>query len=339
MIDCHDGGMGDLLVLGLTDAHERVFEVLATAPRRRPEDIAAAVGITVDEAGLALQRLLRMGLAVADAGGDGSYSAPPVELAVDALVRAQQENLDRAQTFARDLAQRAARTTEVHAPQEIVSVVVGREAMGSLAQQVQRSARDEVLSFDRPPYYAPDSDSGRGIDREQVARMQAGVRYRTVFDEALLDDPAIVSRIRRDAAGGEDGRILENLPLKLLVVDRTLALLPLIGGSDADTDEPACLLIRPSVLVDSLVALFEAIWRVAAPLRLDVSGDDLTQEERELRQVVGLMAAGLGDARIAHMLGISERTVRRKVAAALERLGAQSRFQAGVRAREIGWTS
>ena len=82
------------------------------------------------------------------------------------------------------------------------------------------------------------------------------------------------------------------------------------------------------MLVDSLVALFEAIWRVAAPLRLDVQGEDITPEERELRQVVSLMAAGLGDARIAHMLGISERTVKTHLGHLFEKLGVTSRTEA-----------
>ncbi|MDP9181780.1 MAG: LuxR C-terminal-related transcriptional regulator, partial [Actinomycetota bacterium] len=255
--------------------------------------------------------------------------------AVDALVRSQHEALDRAQAFSRDLAQRAARSGDVHRPEQLVSVVVGREAMGSISQQMQRSARKEVLMFDRPPYVAPLSERGGGHNPEQPARMAAGVRYRTVFDQTVLDDPAIVARIRRDTAAGEEGRILADLPLKLIVVDRALALLPLLSG--IDEDPPAALLVRSSVLVDSLVALFEALWHAASRLQLEPSEDGLDVEEREARTVVGLLAAGLSDTRIAHTLGISERTVRRKVATALSLLGAETRFQAGLRAKERGW--
>ncbi|HUR52100.1 MAG TPA: helix-turn-helix transcriptional regulator [Mycobacteriales bacterium] len=327
--------MGDLSVLGLTPEQERVYEALATSAQRSPEQVAAALELSLPLVSSAFDKLLRLGLAVADAGEAGSVSAAPVELAVDALVRAQQEALVRAQVFGRDLALRAARSGEVHRPEQLVSVVVGRDAMGSISQQLQRSAREEVLALDRPPYLAPHSREGVGVDPEQQARMAAGVRYRTVFDQSLLDDPGIVARIRRDTAAGEEGRVLADLPLKLLVVDRNLALLPLLSGTEHD--QPAALLIRPSVLVDSLVALFEALWRAAPPLRLDAGGDVEDHEESEARTVVALLAAGLGDARIAHTLGVSERTVRRKVASALTLLGAETRFQAGLRAKERGW--
>jgi DNA-binding CsgD family transcriptional regulator len=272
---------------------------------------------------------------VADAGDAASVSAAPVELAVEALVRSQQDALQRAQAFGRELGQRAARSSEVERPEQLVSVVVGREAMGSISQQLQRSARQEVLSLDRPPYLAPHSGHGEGLDPEQQVRMAAGVRYRTVFDQSLLDDPAIVARIRRDLAAGEQGRVLGDLPLKLLIIDGSIALLPLLSG--VEDDQPAALLIRPSVLVDSLVALFEALWRAAPPLRLDAGSAAADEEEKDARTVVGLLAAGLGDARIAHTLGVSERTVRRKVATALALLGAETRFQAGLRAKERGW--
>jgi DNA-binding CsgD family transcriptional regulator len=327
--------MGELSVLGLSVEQERVYEVVATAPSRRAADLAMATRLTPAEVGNALERLQRLGLVVADPGDEESYSVAPVELAVDALVHAHQDALLRAQAFGRDLAQRAARTREVDRPEQLVSVVVGREAMGSISQQVQRSAAEEVLSLDRPPYLAPYSHEGTGYDPEQAARMQAGVRYRTVFDQGLLDDSAVVARIRRDAAAGEQGRVLADLPLKLIVADRSLALLPLMD--EVHDEQPAALLIRTSVLVDSLVALFEALWRVASPLRLDLGDGALGGDEQELRVVVGLLAAGLTDTRIAHSLGVSERTVRRKIAAALDELGVTTRFQAGMRAHERGW--
>ena len=321
--------MGDLAVLGLSDDQQRVYEALATSARRRTDDLADALELTVAQVATALEKLVRLGLAVADPGEDETVSAAPVELAVDVLVRAQQGALDKAQAFSRELAERAARSQEVHRPEQLVSVVVGREAMGSISQQV------EVLSFERPPYLAPYSGTGEGTNPQQQLKMAEGVRYRTVFDQSVLDDSRIVGRIKRDLSAGEEGRVVANLPLKLIVVDRQVALLPLLGGTDGD--QPAMLMIRPSVLVDSLVALFEAVWQSASPLRLEASTEPVEQEERDARTVVGLLAAGLSDTRIAHTMGISERTVRRKVATALQLLGAETRFQAGLRAKEAGW--
>lgn len=50
-----------------------------------------------------------------------------------------------------------------------------------------------------------------------------------------------------------------------------------------------------------------------------------------------LLAQGLTDEAIARRLGISDRSVRRRVAEIVDILGARSRFQAGVNAAEAGW--
>jgi DNA-binding CsgD family transcriptional regulator len=326
--------MGDLAALGLSEPQERLYELLATASSRTEEDLATALGLPVVEVAAGLVALRGLGLAYADPGDAGTYSVAPVELSLDALARARRQELDRAQSFGRDLAARAARSGSVHRPEQLVSVVVGHDAIGSLAMQLQRSATDEVLYLDRPPYYAPYSHEGTGINPEQEASLGQGVRYRTVYDASLLDDAAIIARLRREVSLGEEGRVLAELPLKLLVVDRTMAVVPLIA--DEEQGPPAALLVRPSVLVDSLVALFEALWKAATPLPLpaeELAGD----EEQDLRTVTGLLAAGMSDARIARTMGISERTVRRKVALLLERLGVETRFQAALRARESGW--
>jgi DNA-binding NarL/FixJ family response regulator len=53
--------------------------------------------------------------------------------------------------------------------------------------------------------------------------------------------------------------------------------------------------------------------------------------------LLGQLAAGAKDEQIARALGMSLRTVRRRVAEVTHELGAQSRFQAGVEAVRRGW--
>jgi DNA-binding CsgD family transcriptional regulator len=328
--------MGDLGVLGLTEEQEWVYEAVGTSATGLPHDVAVATGLTDDTVQAHLVNLLRIGLLHANPAVDGSYVLAPIEPAVDALVHAQQEQLARAQLYGRVLAQRLARQAEASRPDQLVSVVVGAEAIEHLFAQLQVGAKTEILTLDRPPYVTPYAAQGTGVNEEMRGRLAAGVRCRTIYDQAVLEHPGPVERIASELAAGEDGRTLPGLPLKMCVADRELAFLPLIdAGSDG---QPAALLVRQSVLVDSCVALFEALWRMAMPLRPGfVSAEGVAEEEREMRQIVGLLAAGYTDARIAAHLEVSERTIRRKIAATLDVLGAQSRFQAGIKAHERHW--
>nr|WP_233226228.1 helix-turn-helix transcriptional regulator [Amycolatopsis sp. CA-126428] len=62
--------------------------------------------------------------------------------------------------------------------------------------------------------------------------------------------------------------------------------------------------------------------------------DELSDRERQL---LTLLTAGYTDESAAVRLGISVRTVRRLVSGIMNRLGARSRFQAGVKAADRGW--
>jgi DNA-binding NarL/FixJ family response regulator len=64
-------------------------------------------------------------------------------------------------------------------------------------------------------------------------------------------------------------------------------------------------------------------------------GHRLTEEER--KRTLELLALGGKDEAVARHLGVSLRTVRRRVADLLEELGATTRFQAGMEAVRRGW--
>lgn len=85
------------------------------------------------------------------------------------------------------------------------------------------------------------------------------------------------------------------------------------------------------------MSLFEQTWESAVPLGADHrrQGDDgVSASDRELLR---LLASGLTDEGAGKRLGISVRTVRRQMAALMERLNATSRFEAGLKAAQRGW--
>ncbi|WP_406385668.1 response regulator transcription factor [Streptomyces sp. NBC_01618] len=57
----------------------------------------------------------------------------------------------------------------------------------------------------------------------------------------------------------------------------------------------------------------------------------------ESRQLLSYLSAGLTDESIARELGVSERTVARRIVRLQEMLGARTRFQLGVQASRRGW--
>ncbi|CAM5651954.1 Helix-turn-helix transcriptional regulator OS=Streptomyces alboniger OX=132473 GN=CP975_28695 PE=4 SV=1 [Streptomyces alboniger] len=87
-------------------------------------------------------------------------------------------------------------------------------------------------------------------------------------------------------------------------------------------------------MTEALQKLFEMAWQQATPLGQPAGDGALSEGERTL---IRLLAAGTKDEAVARHLGVSLRTLRRRVSELQERLGAASRFQLGVRASQRGW--
>ena len=110
----------------------------------------------------------------------------------------------------------------------------------------------------------------------------------------------------------------------VIVDDRTTVL-----AGEAERDG-----VTVADVVRGVAALYEAAWRAATPL---ASYDAQIAEIRDLApKVLDLLNSGCKDESAARTLGLSVRTYRRRVAELMAALGAESRFQAGVRARELG---
>jgi len=324
--------MGVLSVLGLDEAQQKVHEALVVTGSATVADLAREAGLTDKAVTSALQGLRDIGLADLLLGPGKRWAATPPEPALDALVHEHQQALARVRAHAQQLAAQARHRSERQRPDELVAIAEGQEATTAHFEQLQRAALQEVLVFDRPPY--PET-AGTEPNPLQAERMAQGVVYRTVYDLSVLENPETFARVQADLSTGEQARVLEGVPLKIAIADRTMALLPLSGGGDGS--DTAVLVIRSSVLLDSLVALFEALWVRAVPLSLGQT--NTRAADPDLVEVVRLMATGMSDLRMARVLGTSERTVRRKVAAAMDALGAGSRFQAGLLAERHGWLS
>jgi DNA-binding CsgD family transcriptional regulator len=173
------------------------------------------------------------------------------------------------------------------------------------------------------------ADPGSALRRVDHDNLRRGVRYRILLPEQLRANPVLTLRIGRLAPAGVEVRTVPVVPTDATVVDGALAILPGEGRA------AGLAMVRLPGVVGAVVALFEQLWASAAPLSPSeiAGGAGLSHREHEL---LALLSAGCTDESAAARLGISVRTVRRMMAAIMTRLGARSRFQAGLKAADRG---
>ena len=86
----------------------------------------------------------------------------------------------------------------------------------------------------------------------------------------MLDEPGATEEVVDSLRSGLELRVVEELPMKLVLADADLALVPLDPVGPAG--EPGAVLLQRSGLLAALDALFESVWRAAYPLELSSLG-------------------------------------------------------------------
>jgi DNA-binding CsgD family transcriptional regulator len=132
-----------------------------------------------------------------------------------------------------------------------------------------------------------------------------------------------------------DGVALEtivNLPYLQVIRDRAVVYLPHQDPRHPMAERLAR--VRNVVMAGSLAVAFDAMWSMAVGQTRPDAGGDIGDGQQKVLQV---LSDGLTDDRAAVRLHMSKRTFARRVAMLMERLNANSRFQAGVQAARRGW--
>jgi DNA-binding CsgD family transcriptional regulator len=182
-------------------------------------------------------------------------------------------------------------------------------------------AQDEVIAMSTL------TPSGPAFGPRDV---RSGLRYRAIYPDTARTAPTLCRHLGAMSVAGVAVRTMPLVPMNALIIDRSVAVLP------ADSANGSVAVLRLNSVVTTATELFERIWPDAVPLAdNDVPLDtDLSLRERDMLRLLSL---GATDEFAAAQLGISVRTVRRMVAQIMHRLGARSRFQAGVKAADRGW--
>jgi hypothetical protein len=301
------------------------LDLLAVAYRARPATVADLAALLEPDAAAGLERALGV---LRDAG----------------FVRLEGERLEFESVYAAFIAASQARITRLQADTE--QTVAMMEALPHLIrnwdlgeaevdaghplaarlvhgrehhwQTWQRHLAERTP--DRPSWVLPDL---RALREDfpwvaaDVVGSDAARRARVIVRPSDLEDAANHELVAVSAALGVEVRVLDDLPGWFYVDAAHLAGLPVTWGESWPT---TMVLIETPPVIAALNLVFDSLWRRAVPV---------IAVEHGWEPVIRLLAQGMTDEAVGRYLGLDVRTVRRRVAEAMDELGASSRFMLG----------
>jgi DNA-binding CsgD family transcriptional regulator/predicted DNA-binding transcriptional regulator len=332
-------GMGRLVLqeLGLSPAAEAIYQAMLSEPRLGIAELCERLALTEHEVRAGLDELVRFTLLRESRDDPGQLRAVPPEVGLQTLLKRQEDELTRRQqellTTRREVAEAVAEYARLRPDTPVGGTrrVLGLDAIQAQLEILARDLTSECMSV--MPGGAQSHASlvaSQPLDRDAMAR---GISLLTLYQDSMRNDPETHAYARWLTNLGGQVRTAPVLPPRMLIFDRKAAVIPI----DSTNTRLGALCTSEPGFVTWLTAVFDQAWSTAIPLGADVEADIETGLSPIDRELLKLLASGLTDEAAGRHLGLSARTVRRQMAALMERLGAASRFEAGLKAAQRGW--
>lgn len=311
-----DGRLG---VLGVGPQGEELYRHVLRAPGLTLAAHVAQLGWTDYEAEHAIEQLrARRLVRVTDLG---EVVADHPRAALERVVSAEEARLaTRRQDLARVRDAIDSFVTDHRAGQEISSAdqpVRERVDQAVFASVYEHLVASTVGVIRQAAVGTPHAAGDYPTVRQQLA---SGREQRTLYlPEGLQEHAATLAEW---AQLGEQQRVAGGLPSEFVVFGEEVA----IGSTEWGQTGGDYVVLRDPMVVAAFIALFDRLWSAAAPVG--------HTEDTSSSALVDWMQQGLTDEAIARAMGVSLRTVRRRIAAMMSEHDVSTRFQLALRIAE-----
>ncbi|MFD7258115.1 LuxR C-terminal-related transcriptional regulator [Streptomyces sp. NPDC059874] len=325
-----------LATLGLDTTAEAVYRAMLANPRDGVKALAERLGTPEADVRRSLDTLSELALIRPSYEQAGELRPVSPEVGMEILMARQQAELAAQQlrieasraAAAQLIAEFADLTPATASPG--VEQLVGLDEIRTRITGLAHGLQTELMTF--APGGGHQSQTLEASKPNDLALLSRGVRMRSLFQDSVRNSQGTVAYATWLSELGGEVRTAPDLPTRMMVFDRTTAVIPV----SSDDSAAGAVILTGNGTLTALCALFENVWASAQPLGAEPERDDsaLTAQENT---VIRLLAQGLTDEAIAKRLAVSPRTARRLANGLMERLGAASRFEFGVRAVQRGW--
>ena len=247
--------------LGLTGYEAAAYVALTRRGRATGAEVARLADLPRQRIYDVLDGLVGRGFATVEPGRPARYTAVAPQQALDTLLaghRAAVEQLERRAAEAIALLTPAYRDgRDANDPLGFIELLRG-SAIGPRFEELQESARREILVFTKPPYAVEPAENVAGLEL-----LRRGVVARSVYERSVYDDEAVVGAVRHFVDAGEQARVVDELPLKLVLIDERVALFamePVAGAT-----ELTVMVVEHPAFAGLLKLAFERAWSAGEP--------------------------------------------------------------------------
>jgi DNA-binding CsgD family transcriptional regulator len=319
---------GVLRTFGVSQDAERLYRSVLRASGHRLDEHSTRLRWPVERAQAAVAELIGVQLVARE--NDGSLLADHPRTSLTRLIDVETARLDQRRRELEEVRSAVSdfaadhRTGSSSIDGPVAVDPIPAEVLLTTVEEMLRSTSGVIRSFHLAVAVGPGThETITRIVRDQMAR---GRELRSIYPLSVLDHSEQMTWVRDWAGVGERQRVVQRIPHEYVVFGDEVVL----SSHDWGSTEGGAVLVRLPLLVQAFTAVFDDAWRGGLPVP-----DPSVEQDIDTR-LIALLAGGFKDEAIARYLGLSVRTVRRRVAGLADELGVHTRFQLGVVAQRRG---
>jgi len=258
-----------LIELGLSQREARVYLVLLKKSNFTATEIAKVSGIPRQKIYDILDNLIKKGICTEKVGKIKRYKATEPEFVCRGLVERHKNDFENellareklAHELSRDLAVPYERNQERVDPLEYIEILKDRRQIYRKWKLLQSRAQHEILAFTKAPYTLPLPDGD--ID-DEIDILKRKVKIRAIYEYGDVKKDEFIRALSSWVFAGEEARVIKELPMKLVIFDEQITIIPLIDPISLESSLTAMIINHPG-FATAQKAVFENYWESAMP--------------------------------------------------------------------------
>lgn len=262
-----------LMLLGLTEREAKLYVTLLSKKSFTAIELQSVADIPRTKIYEVLQKLLAKGLCTYRIIGKVKYyEAIEPNLALQKLVEAEKVAFDeRFEKMKLSMDEILKVVTPLYEknknqsyPYDFVEIFRNKEQIQKKYLQAVNESKRALLTFNKGPYVCDTPARLKEQEDAEAQLIRRGVECRNIYERKELEQYEWLSQyVRRQSFFGQQARVAELLPIKMMVFDEERVFFPLLHPSEDSNNNFTMIFIEHRELAIACRMLFDHIWNNA----------------------------------------------------------------------------
>ena len=251
-----------LLKNGFNQYHVKAYETLIRNGMLTASEVSRLGKIPQGRVYNVLDFLLDKGLCKVYAGSVKKFVAVDPEIGLKSLFLAKEKEMEELQMLQQDLTNAFVEKTENSNPMDFFQILSSKESQVSKFDELISQSNKQLISFNKKPYatgFLRSMDEIKRASKPLVKSINNGLESRAIFEAEHEHVDLFIRLIEYYESIGEEVRIVDHLPIKLIISDQKEGMISL-KSRDGTSFKLISMIVEHNDLLQALSDLFDLYW-------------------------------------------------------------------------------